>query len=225
MTPDEKQTSKSLYIRLLSYVKPYWRLFGFSVVCMALLGALEPALPGLLKPLLDGSFVDEPSAELWVIPTLLIGLFLLRGILTFASHVSSHWVAHRVVMDLRKEMFDKLVSLPTAFFDDNASGTLISKLTFDTAQVQGASTQVLTVLVKDSLATLGLIIFMLYMNWKLSLIVFILTPLIAFVVKKVSKRMRSMSQRVQESMGDITHVAQENHRVAESGKNLFWTKL
>lgn len=209
MNQPKNNNDRALYMRLLSHVKPYWRLFGFSLICMAILGALEPALPALLKPLLDGSFVDDPTAKLWIIPLLLILLFLVRGMLTFASHVSSHWVAHRVVMDLRNKMFDKLVSLPTSFYDDNASASLISKLTFDTAQVQGASTQVLTVLVKDSLATLGLIVFMLYMNWKLSLIVFVLTPVIAFVVKKVSKRMRSMSQRVQESMGDITHVAQE----------------
>ena len=213
MTPAEEpvmdNNDKSLYLRLLRYVKPYWRLFGFSLLCMAILGALEPALPALLKPLLDGSFVDQPNTKLWVIPVLLVLLFLIRGILMFASQVSSNWVAHRVVMDLRKNMFDKLVALPTSFFDDNASGSLISKLTFDTAQVQAASTQVLTVLVKDSLATLGLIAFMLYMNWKLSLIVFVLTPIIALIVKLVSKRMRSMSHQVQESMGDITHVAQE----------------
>jgi subfamily B ATP-binding cassette protein MsbA len=127
----------------------------------------------------------------------------------FGSQVSSEWVAHRVVMDLREHMFHKLVSLPTSFFDDNPSGTLISKLTFDAAQVQTASTQVLMVLVRDSLATIGLLAFMLYMNWKLSLVVFVLSPLIFLVVKIVSKRMRSMSRQVQESMGDITHVAQE----------------
>ena len=200
---------RSLYVRLLRHVKPYWRLFGFSLLCMAILGALEPALPALLKPLLDGSFVDQPDARLWFIPLLMVLLFLVRGILTFASHVSSHWVAHRVIMDLRNDMFDKLVSLPTSFFDDHSSGSLISKLTFDTAQVQGASTQVITVLIKDSLATLGLIIFMLYMNWKLSLIVFVLAPIIALIVKVVSKRMRTMSHQIQESMGDITHIAQE----------------
>ena len=208
-TPSMKNNDRVLYKRLLGFVKPYWRLFVSSLVCMAILGALEPALPALLKPLLDGSFVDQPDADLWVIPLLLVLLFLIRGILTFASHVASHWVAHRVIMDLRNDMFDKLVSLPTSFFDDNASGSLISKLTFDTAQVQGASTKVLTVLVKDTLAILGLIIFLLYMNWKLSLIVFVLAPMIAMIVKVVSKRMRTMSHQVQESMGDITHIAQE----------------
>ncbi len=204
-----EKTDRALYLRLLMHVKPYWRLFAFSLLCMAILGALEPALPALLKPLLDGSFVGKTDARLWFIPLLLVLLFLLRGILTFASHVSSHWVAHRVIMDLRNRMFNRLVSLPTSFFDEYSSGSLISKLTFDTAQVQGASTQVVTVLVKDSLAVLGLILFMLYMNWKLSLIVFVLTPVIAIIVKIVSKRMRAMSHRVQESMGDITHVAQE----------------
>lgn len=176
---------------------------------MILLGLLEPALPALLKPLLDGSFVEKPSGSLWTIPLLLILLFLVRGVLMYASHVSSHWVAHRMIMDLRSEMFNKLVNLPTTFFDDNASGALISRITYDSAQVQEASTQVLNVLVKDSLAVLGLIVFMIYMNWRLSLIVFVLAPIIAVIVRIVSQRMRKMSRQVQESMGDITHVAQE----------------
>lgn len=202
--------SISIYSRLLTYVRPHWRTFSLSILAMIILGALEPAVPALLKPLLDGSFVDQPTQALWVIPVLLILLFLVRGFLMFASQVASNWVAHRVVMDLRRDMFSCLLSLPTRFYDDTTSSELISKITFDTSQVQQASTQVLTVLVRDTLAVLGLIIFMLYMNWRLSLIVFVLTPLIYFVVKIVSKRMRVMSQRVQDSMGEITRVAQES---------------
>ncbi len=205
-----KPDSEAIYPRLLNYVRPHWRVFTISIVTMVFLGALEPAVPALLKPLLDGSFVEQPKHPLWYIPLLLIILFLLRGFLMFASNVSSNWVAHRVVMDLRSDMFARLIRLPTAFYDDASSGALLSKITFDTAQVQQASTQVLTVLIRDTLAVLGLIIFMLYMNWRLSLIVFILTPIIYFVVKTVSRRMRLMSREVQASMGDITRVAQES---------------
>ncbi len=203
------ESDRKLYLRLLRYVKPYWKRFALSILGMALLGAMEPALPALLKPLLDGSFVDEPVGEIWLIPILLVLLFLIRGILMFASQILSKWVAQRVVMDLRTDIFNKLLTLPTSFYNDNSTGSLISKITFDTVQVRQSTTRVFAVLVRDSLAVIGLVLYMIYLNWKLSLIVFLLVPMIGFIVNIVSKRMRTMSSLVQESMGDITHVAQE----------------
>ncbi|MFK8069022.1 MAG: lipid A export permease/ATP-binding protein MsbA, partial [Gammaproteobacteria bacterium] len=209
------ESDRKLYLRLLRYVKPYWKRFALSILGMALLGAMEPALPALLKPLLDGSFIDEPVGNIGLIPLLLVLLFLVRGILMFVSQILSNWVSQRVVMDLRTDIFNKLLTLPTAFYDDNSSGSLISKITYDTVQVRQSITRVFAVLVKDSLAIIGLVAYMIYLNWKLSLIVFLLVPMIGLIVSIVSKRMRTMSRLVQESMGDITHVAQE---VIESQK-------
>lgn len=108
-------TGRELYLRLLAYVKPYWRQFGVALVAMVVLAATEPAIPALLKPMLDGTFVEkDPDVVRWT-PLLLIGLFLIRGSMNFLSGVAFEWVAGKVVLDLRRQMFERILTLPTAF--------------------------------------------------------------------------------------------------------------
>jgi ATP-binding cassette, subfamily B, bacterial MsbA len=198
-----------MYYRLLSYVSPYWRIFGLSILAMALLGATEPALPALMKPLLDGTFVTQDLSQRLVIPSLIVLLFLVRGGLGYASDVTIQWVAQSVVRDLRNDMFQRLIVLSTEYYDQHASGELISKLTYDTAQVAEAATRSLTVLVKDLLAALGLFGYILYLNWRLSSALFLLAPLLFGMLVSVSKRLRAMNRDVQQAMGAISSVAQE----------------
>lgn len=150
--------SKDLYLRLLRYVKPYRRLFALSILGILALAVTEPVLPALVKPLLDGSFVAKDPLYIKLIPLLLIGVFLVRGVAGFIGEVAMKAVSSRVVMDLRNEMFGKLLSLPTQRFDDTSTGNLLSKLTYDVNQVTNASTQALVVLVKDSVAVAGLLV-------------------------------------------------------------------
>jgi ATP-binding cassette, subfamily B, bacterial MsbA len=204
-----KVDSADLYRRLLRYVLPYWRIFLFSIISLVLLGATEPILPALMKPLLDGSFIEQDPTARLLIPALIIGVFLWRGIAGFAGEMALNWVAHKVVMDLRNEMFQKLVMLPASFHDNTKSGELISKLTFDVAQVAQATTQTLTVLVRDSLAATGLLLYMLYLNWKLWLIAMLAAPVVGLIVTVVSRRLRSLNRKLQQSMGAMTEVIQE----------------
>jgi subfamily B ATP-binding cassette protein MsbA len=141
---------------------------------------------------------------------LIVLLFLVRGILGYISNLSVSWVSERVVMDLRNDMFQKLIQLPTAFYDESTSGALISKLTFDVTQVTEASTKVVTVLLKDALAIVGLVSWMVYLNWRLAMVVIFIAPLVAIIIRLVSRKLRVMSRMVQQSMGDITHVAEES---------------
>ncbi len=201
--------SRTLYLRLLRYVHPYRRTFAISLLSMVLLACTEPLLPALLKPLLDGSFIEQDAGARLTVPGLLVLLFLFRGGITYASHVSANWVAQKVVLDLRQQMFRNLVMLPSAYFDTTNSSVLISKLSFDVAQVAQAATHGVTVLVKDSLAVLGLFCYMLYLNWMLSLTVLSIAPVVGLVILGASRRLRVMSQKVQRSMGTITEVAQE----------------
>jgi len=201
--------SRTLYLRLLRYVHPYRRTFAISLLSMVLLACTEPILPALLKPLLDGSFIEQDAGARLTVPGLLVLLFLFRGGITYASDVSVNWVAQKVVLDLRQQMFRNLVMLPSAYFDTTNSSVLISKLSFDVAQVAQAATRGVTVLVKDSLAVLGLFCYMLYLNWMLSLTVLIIAPAVGLVILSASRRLRVMSQKVQHSMGAITEVAQE----------------
>ncbi len=217
MTPATLSSSK-LYFRLLRYVKPHWRVFAISVASTIAVAATEPALPALLKPMLDGSFVNRDPAMMKLIPLALVGLFLVRGIFTFTSNYAVNWVSTRLVTDLRNLMFDKLITLPTPYYDNASSGTVIANIAFNVNQVASAGTNVITVLVRDTFTILGLLGWLLYLNWKLTLITFVMAPLIALIVKLFSGRLREMSRSLQHSMGDITHVLDESlggHKVVK----------
>ena len=208
MTVSETK-SRVLYVRLLGYVAPYWRMFAVSILTMVLVAATEPLFPALMKPLLDGSFVNKDPTTIRLLPFALIGLFLLRGVFGFASDYALNWVSNRVVLDLRGEMFARLVHLPTRYYDDASSGALISKLAYDVTGVTAAATTVLTVAVRDTLTIVGLLAWMFYLDWKLSLITLLIGPAIALVIRAFSGRLRQVSRNAQNAMGDITHVLDE----------------
>ena len=201
--------SRVLYARLLRYVAPYWRIFALSIVAMALVAATEPLFPAMMKPLLDGSFVNKDPTTIRYIPFAIVGLFLARGLFGFISDYALNWVSNRVVLDLRAEMFGRLVNLPTRFYDDASSGALISKISYDVTGVTAAATTVLTVMVRDTLTVAGLLAWMFYLDWKLSLITLVIGPIIAAVIQAFSGRLRRVSREAQRAMGDITHVLDE----------------
>jgi subfamily B ATP-binding cassette protein MsbA len=203
-------SSRELYLRLLTHVRPYAGVFGLSVGIMVLAAATEPLFPALIKPLLDGGFAaNGPSYPPIAFAGAVVGIFILRGMLTFSSSYLLSWVASKVVLDLRSLMFSRLVRLPSRFFDDQASGKLLSKVAYDVAGVTGAATVVLTVVVKDSIAVIGLLGYLFYINWKLTLIAVVIAPPIGLTVRLISRRLRGMSRGVQRTMGELVHVLQE----------------
>ena len=201
-------SARQLYLRLLRHVVPYWRAFGLSLLAMVVLAATEPAIPALLQKVVGGFENRDIGAVPWL-AGLFVALFAIRGTAAFASAVTLAWVAGRLVLDLRAAMFDKFTTLPTRFYDDHNSGVLASKVTFDATQVMEASTHVVTVLVRDTLAILGLLAWMVYLNWPLTLVALAAAPIVVSVVLYFSKRLRRMSQRLQETMGEVTHVSLE----------------
>ena len=211
-------TSTQLYFRLLGYVKPYWRTFAISILGMAVSAATEPLLPALLKPMLDGTFVHKDDTVISLAPLLILVIFFLRGVSSFIGTYAIGWIGNKVVMDLRKEMFHKLLTLPTPFYDDHATGNLISKLTFDVTQVTAAATNVVTVSIKDSIIIVGLLGWLIYLNWKLTLLSLVMLPVIAMVLKFINSRLRNASRETQRAMGDITQVIEESvaaHKVVK----------
>jgi len=216
MTPVPK--SRVLYGRLLTYVKPYWRMFALSLVALILTAATEPMLPALFKPLLDQGFVAKDQAFIRWVPVLLLALFVVRGLTSFVSTYCMAWVGSRLVMDLRAAMFDKLMTLPTRYFDQNPSGQLIAQLAFNVTQVTQSATSSLTTLVRDTVTVLGLLGYLVWLNWRLTLIVFALVPLTLWVVRLASKRLRGLSRKAQQNIGDLTQVVDEavgGHRVVK----------
>jgi subfamily B ATP-binding cassette protein MsbA len=207
-----KHGSARIYVRLLGHVKPYWRVFALAIGGMLLLAATEWMLPAILRHLIDEEF-DQAASELSLtIPLLLIGLFSLRGVLSYVSTVSLAWISHRTVMDLRALMFRNLIELPATFFDHRSPGELISKFTFDVTQVSQATTRVLTVLVKDSAVIVALLCYLFYLNWRLAAFLLVLAPPVAFVVYRVSRRMREKSRQLQTSIGQLNQIAEEGIR-------------
>ena len=214
----QNMTSTGLYLRLLKYVAPYWRIFALSLVGMVVVGLTEVALPALMKPLLDGTFVYKDAALMHWMPLVIIALVAVRGGAEYVASYSINWVGNKLVMDLREAMFGKLLGLPTPYYDDHASGNLISKITYDVTQVTAAGTSVLTVIFKDSVTLVGLLVYMSWLNWKLTLLALVMTPLIVGVVRLISVRLRSSSRAVQQAMGDVTQVVQETiegHKVVK----------
>lgn len=211
-------TTAQLYFRLLGYVKPYWRTFAISILGMAVTAATEPLLPALLKPMLDGTFVHRDDTIIHLAPLLILVIFLVRGVSSFVGTYAIGWVGNKVVMDLREKMFHKLMTLPTRFYDDHATGNLISKLTFDVTQVTEAATNVVTVSLRDSIIVVGLLGWLVYLNWKLTLLSLVMFPVIAIILKFINARLRNASRDSQRAMGDITQVIEESvaaHKVVK----------
>ncbi len=208
--PSSNNTSVHVYRRLLSYVKPYWKGFVLAIATMMVIAATEVGFVALMKPLLDGSFVEkDPDVIKWM-PFLLVGIFLLRGVAGFISTYCMTWVGRNVIRDLRMLMFAHTLRLPVSYFDTQASSHLTVKLINHVEQLYSASTTVLTVLVKDSLTVLGLLAWMFYLNWQLAMVFLVIGPIIALVVAVISKRFRLISRNIQNSMGDVLHSAKES---------------
>jgi subfamily B ATP-binding cassette protein MsbA len=202
--------SKQLYLRLLSYVKPYSGRFILGLVAMAVLALTQAGIPALIKPLIDGTFVEKDPFYITWMPIMLIGLGLLRAFSTFASGTIMSWLSFRVIADIRIAMTQKLLVSPIPFFDQHPTGTLISKVTYDVEQVAGAATEAIIILVKDVLTIIGLLAWMLFISWKLSVTAFIMLPFIALIVRYTGNRMRGLSRTLQNSVGNLTHALEEN---------------
>ena len=202
-------SSREIYFRLLGYVRPYWRVFAVALVGMVFTAAAEPLFPALMKSLLDGDYESGDTSVIWIYPLAIVGIFLLRGALTFVTSYAMSWVSNRVVMDMRMAMFRQLVCLPADYYEQRPSGALMSKVAWDVAGVSAAATSVLTVAVRDSLTLVALLSWLFWLNWKLSLIALLVSPAIVFAVRGVSGRLRGLARDSQKNMGGITHVLEE----------------
>jgi len=201
--------AKQLYRRLLTYVRPYWFAFMAAIIAMVVYAATEAGLAALMKPLLDGSFVEKDSDIIRLIPFFLIGLFIVRGTANFFTTYGLGWIARNVIMNLRTEMFERLITLPSSFYDQHNSGQLMSKLIYDVEQVANAATDAILTLIRDSLTIVALLAWMIYISGTLALIILLTVPLISIIVFKLSTRFRKLSKIIQDSMGDVSHISTE----------------
>ena len=196
--------------RLLGHVKPHWKLFSLGVAGMVLTALTEPVFPAIMKILLDHGFGETGEKRLmWLAPVMIIGLFLLRGVFTFAMNYAMSYVSQEVLFDLRRDMFSRLVEMPIKFFAMNSSGTVIARLVSDVQNVTQTLSSVMIILVRDTFVIIGLLGWLLYLNWQLTTVALILIPLVALAVGSFSKRMRRLSAEQIRYTGELTSVVEE----------------
>ena len=203
-------SSSETYKRLLKQILPYKGYFLVGILAMILLGATEAGIPAGLKPLLDGTFVDKDPSYLFWAPLGIVILFSSRGLFSIISQITFTKISTQLVLDLRQQMFQRLMGLPTTFYDQNISGKLISKLVYDVTQVTQAGTQVLTILVKDSVTVIALVAYLFWLDWKLSILILVLIPIITTVAHLIGKRIRILNRQLQLFFGEMTHVLEES---------------
>jgi len=197
-----------VYRRLLRYVVPFWLLFGISVVGYLIYAGTQPLIAMLVKHIID-ALQSNTREGIKYIPFFIVALFVIRGIGAFLGNYFLARVSANVVHVLRCELFNRYTCLPTSYFDDNNSGYLISRITHNVGEVTKAITDAVRTLVREGLTAMGLLAYLLYANWQLSLIFVAIAPVIAVLVKFVSKRLRRLSKNIQESVGDMTHITSE----------------
>ena len=215
---DKPKKGLHVYKRLIGYTLKYKLVFFLAIFAMSVFAVTDTAFAALIKPLLDGSFIEKDPETIRNFPLLLVALFFARSVAGFLSTYGMAWVGRNVVKNIRNEMFDKLVHTPTKTYDMASSGELISKLTYDTEQVAEAATKAITVIIRDGLTIVGLLGLMFYHSWHLALGLLIIGPLIAIFVKYMSSKFRDVSKDIQKSMGFVTHVVEEliqGHRVVK----------
>jgi subfamily B ATP-binding cassette protein MsbA len=210
--------SRVLYFRLLGYVRPYLRVFAFAVAALILTAATEPLFPALMKPLLDKGFDGQHREDLYLVPFAIVAIFVARGLFGYIASYCMAWVSNRVICDLRAQMFERIVRLPAAYFHANPSSRLISRVSYDVTGIASAATNVITTVLKDSLTVAGLLGWLLYLNWRLTLVLFLVVPVIALVIRAFGKRLRAMSRAAQIGMASMTQALQEaidGHKVVK----------
>lgn len=196
------------YRRLLGYLKPYWWAMIFVVIGFTLNAGTEVGIAKLVKFIID-AINERDQAHINLFPALIVLLFVLRGLGSFLGNYFSAVISRNVVHQLRMQVFSKLLRLPSQFYLNHNAGQISAKLIFDVEQVTAAGTDTLKTLLRDGLTVIGLLAFLLYSNWKLSLSLFVVLPPILWLVGKASKRFRNLSRGIQKSMGEVSHITNE----------------
>ncbi|MGZ5575835.1 MAG: lipid A export permease/ATP-binding protein MsbA [Methylobacter sp.] len=216
-----KKTSKAsgqTYKRLLTYLKPHRGLFAISIIGFLMYSGTQTLFAALIKHIID-TLQTEAREGMYYLPLFFSGLIIVHGIGAYIGNYFLAKVSTNIVHTLRCEIFNQYTRLPTAYFDENNSGHMISRITNNVGQVTQATTDSIRTFVREGFTAIGLLIYLFYSNWMLSLVFVAIAPILVVLVSYVSKRLRTISKRIQESIGDITHITSElvdGHRVVRS---------
>ena len=209
-----------IYLRLLVYGKPYWAMFSIGVIAMLLFAVTDTGFAFLIKTLTDsfagtGTAYDTKQIKV-ILPVAVIIIFIIRGVSGFFSVYNIAWIGRQIIKLLRGELYQKFLNLPTQFLDQKSNAELLSKVTFNIEQVAESTSNILTVLIRDTLTIIVLSVYMVYLSPTLASVIFLVAPVIAILVRFLSLLFRRYSERIQDSMADVTHAIKEtlqNHRI------------
>lgn len=204
-----KREALETYKRLWGYVKPY-KLIGF-IALMAMIGTalIEMTMVALIEPLMDEALVAKNIEATRWLPIAFIAVFLLRGISGFATEASLGWIGRGVISSLRREVFEKFLKLPVKFFEKNSNGRILSKMTYNVEMISESVTNVVTILIRDILTVIAAIGLMIYQSPRLFVSVVVIFPVITILINFLGKVFRRYSERIQDSVGEVTQVTQE----------------
>ncbi len=227
---DTQPGSLRIYLRLLTYVRPYLGLFGVSLAGYMIFASAQPMLAGVLKYFVDG--LNDPSNAvlrgiplldgmelMYGVPLMLVLIAAWQGLGAYLGNYYLSRVSLGLIHDLRRALFDSLLHLPNRYFDQHNSGHLISRITYNVTMVTGAATDAVKTMVREGLSVIFLFGFLLWMNWKLTLVMMAILPVIGVMVGSANRKFRKQSRKIQAAMGDLTHVASETiqgYRVVRS---------
>jgi ATP-binding cassette, subfamily B, bacterial MsbA len=209
MMNDKDLSTWQTFRRLWPTITPYKTGLVVAAIALILNAASDTFMLSLLKPLLDDGFGKANSSILKWMPLAIIGLMMVRGITGFISSYCISWVSGKVVMHIRRRLFSHMMGMPVSFFDQQSTGTLLSRITYDSEQVAASSSSALVTVVREGASIIGLFIMMFYYSWQLSLILIVIAPIVSVSIRLVSKRFRNISKNMQSTMGEVTTSAEQ----------------
>ncbi|MBS0854728.1 MULTISPECIES: lipid A ABC transporter ATP-binding protein/permease MsbA [Tatumella] len=209
MHPDKDLSTWQTFRRLWPMITPHKAGLVVAAVALVLNAAGDTLMLSLLKPLLDDGFGKADKSVLIWMPLAVMGLMLIRGVTSYVSSYCISWVSGHVVMTMRRRLFSHMMGMPVAFFDQQSTGTLLSRITYDSEQVASSSSSALVTVVREGASIIGLFIMMFYYSWQLSLILIVLAPIVSVAIRMVSKRFRGISKSMQNTMGQVTTSAEQ----------------
>jgi len=198
--------------RALNMFHPYRGRLALAFVGMILTASTEPMFPAVMRQLLDRGFVGKPTLNLWMVPVAIIGIFVLRGFSTFLTTYMMTWVTSILLNSVRAQMFERMLNVPASFYSTSSVGRVINAMMFESQQVIEMVRNVLTSLIRDSLTVIVLLGFLLWLNWRLTIVALVLLPLTALVVRLTGQRMRKLTREYLEINAELTQVIEETTR-------------
>jgi len=201
--------------RLAGLHRPYTKRLLLAFLAMIVTAATEPVVPYIFQVLLDKGFVGKPAFSLWLVPAAVIGIFFVRGIATFTSSYMMTWVSTRVLNELRRQMFERMLDLPINFYATNTVGKVINSIMFEVQQIIDMVTKVFISIVRSALTVLGLLGWLLYLNWKLTIITLVLLPLVTIVVRLTGKRLKKLNRDSLAVNAELTQLIEETTRAQQ----------